>query len=156
MHLNCQALLRAMEDAVCITDALNSWTEDLLPHITTLANKGLEDNHLEVSIKHYHNMVYLFFIPNITDIIVNYMEEPQQLPIPQQVPFALHNLGSTSFKALTSDDPITFAFDANHPGDGWQKYDASNPCIYPLVFVNKLGQAEAVTHTSLQAKGDEI
>ena len=65
-----------MEDTVRITDAFNSWTADLLPHITTLANEGLEDDHLEVSIKHYHDVVHLFFIPNITDIIINYMEEP--------------------------------------------------------------------------------
>jgi hypothetical protein len=144
-----------MEDAVRITDAFNSWTADLLPHITTLANEGLEDDHLEVSIKHYHDVVHLFFIPNITDIIINYMEEPQQSPIPQQVPFTLRNPGSTSFKALTSDDPITFAFDANHPGDGWEKYDASNPRQYPLIFINELSQAEAATYVSLQAKGDE-
>jgi hypothetical protein len=144
-----------MEDASKITEAFNAWTTDLLPHITTLANQGLDDDVLDVAVSSYHDVLHLFFIPNITDIIENYMEEPQESPIPQQVPLTLRNPGATSFKALTSDNPIDVAFDRDHPGDGWQKYDASNTRMYPLVFVNEQGLAEAATYISLQAKGDE-
>jgi hypothetical protein len=87
--LNCHIILQAMEAITCITDAFKAWTAGLLPTITILANQGLNNKPLNVNIKDYHNVLRLYFIPNITDIISKYLEEPQT-PIPLTIPLLYH------------------------------------------------------------------
>ena len=155
VRLNCRALLRATWDMSRLNKAFEAWTQDLLPSIVSLANQGLDNEPIDLDIKDYNDVLHLFFIPNITDVLEDYMEEPQTSPIPPTVPL-LHCIASGSKPdSLSSDEPQVIAQDPKHPGQGWEKFDPTNTSQYPLVFVNELGQVEAATYVSFKVVEDE-
>ena len=144
-----------MEDANRIAQALEAWTTDLLPTITTLANQDVEDETLEVNIRDYNNVLHLFFVPNIANVIQPYLDEPQFSPAPSCVPLLQRISAGSEPDSLSSDNPIEFVDNLDHPGDGWEKFDAADTSHYPLVFINERGEAETAAYISYQVQGDE-
>jgi hypothetical protein len=129
--------------------------DGLLPTIMVLTNQGLEDEVLDINIKEYHDILHLFYIPTLTDILLCYMDKEQPLPCPL-TPVVHHGLAASPISITSSGNhPLAIVTDLDHPSKGWKKFDAANLRHYPLVFMNEFGQAEAAKYIAYQPIGDE-
>jgi hypothetical protein len=138
-----------------LTKAFDTWTDGLLPVITVLANQGLDNESFDMDIKEYHDVLHLFYIPTLTDVLLRYMDD-EQPPACPPTPIIHRGLAASPISVTSSGDhPFTFVTDTDHPGKGWEKFDAANLRHYPLVFINELGQAEAAKYITYQPIRDE-
>ena len=59
----CRALLRAMEAQERLGNALEVWTENLLPAINILGNDGLDDQTFSTTFRDFAAIQHLFLVP---------------------------------------------------------------------------------------------
>jgi len=142
----CQALLKVMEQQECVTGALSAWTEDLMGAINILGNDRLNDKSFKTTYRDFKAVQHLFFVSCILDLTEPYMDD-DSINSDEPVRFTQYQptvTRSTSpSKSIRLAPPLTSNLqDPDHPGEGWVRYDGTQPHLYPIVFLNKEGQAE--------------
>ena len=135
-----------MEQQECVTGALSAWTEDLIGAINILGNDGLNDETFETTYHDFKSVQHLFFVPHVLDLTEPYISD-NSVNSDEPVRFAQYQ--PTVTRSTSPSESIHLApllasnlQDPDHPGEGWVRYDGTQPHLYPIVFLNKEGQAE--------------
>jgi len=135
-----------MSQQQAVSGVLSAWTEDIMGAINILGNDGLNDETFETTYHDFKVVQHLFFIPRILDLIDPYMSN-NSVNTDEPIRFAQYNptvTRSTSpSKSIRLAPPLASDLqDPDHPGEGWVRYDGTQPYLYPTVFPNKEGLAE--------------
>jgi len=147
---NCQALLEAMEAHQRLENALEAWTEGLMPAINILGNDGLDDQIFTTSFRDFSAVQHLFFVPQILTEVEPFLDNDSVQSDPPESLAARYNptiSQSSAPSPITINPPLSKEFeDPTYPGEGWALFDAGNPGHYPLVFSNNEGQSEVAKY----------
>ena len=144
----CQALLKAMEAQEKLGNALEVWTENLLPTINILGNNGLDDETFSTTFHDFSAVQHLFLVPQVLNEIEPFMHDDSvQSNEPVHLAECYNPTTSLSMSPSSSpvqlDPPLSTELDnPTHPGVGWALFNAGNTGHYPLVFLNKQDQPE--------------
>ena len=157
----CRALLKAMEAQERLGNALEVWTENLLPAINILGNDGLDDKTFSTTFRDFSAVQHLFLVPQILDEIEPFMrdnsvqsDEPVHLAQRYNPTVSLSTSPSSSPVQL--DPPLSAELDnPTHPGVGWALFDAGNTGHYPLVFLNEQDQPEVAKYICFRTVDEE-
>jgi len=151
----CQALLKVMEQQERVTGALSAWTEDLMGAINILGNDGLDDESFKTTYRDFKVVQHLFFVPHILDLTEPYIDDDS---VNSDEPIRFTQYQPTVTRSTSPSESIRLAplltsdlQDPDHPGEGWVWYDGTQPHLYPIVFLNKEGQAETAQYISYRS-----
>jgi len=144
-----------MEQQERVSGALSTWTEDLMGAINILGNDGLDDETFKTTYRNFKAVQHLFFVPHVLDLTEPYMAD-DSINSDEPIRFAQYQptiTRSTSpSKSICLAPPlISDLQDPDHPGEGWVQYDGTQPHLYPIVFLNKEGQAETAQYISYRS-----
>jgi len=155
----CQALLKVMEQQERVTGALSAWMEDLMGAINILGNDGLDDKSFKTTYRDFKAVQHLFFIPRILDLTEPYMDDDS---VNSDEPACFAQYQPTVTRSTSPSESIRLAppltsdlQDPDHPGKGWVWYDGTQPHLYPIVFLNKEGQAETAQYISYRSINED-
>jgi len=155
----CQALLKVMEQQERVSGAISMWTEDLMGAINILGNNGLNDETFETTYRDFKAVQHLFFVPHVLDLTGPYMSD-NSINSNKPIHFAQYQptiTRSTSpSESICLAPPLTSNLqDPDHPREGWVQYDGTQPYLYPIVFLNKEGQAETAQYISYRSINED-
>jgi len=127
--------------------------------INILGNDGLDDETFETTYHDFKAVQHLFFIPRILDLTELYMSD-DSVNSDEPVHFAQYQLtitrSTSPSESIRLTPPLTSDLqDPDHPGEGWVWYDGTQPHLYPIVFLNKEGQAEVAWYISYRSIGKD-
>jgi len=146
----CQALLKAMEEHQRLENALEAWTEGLMPAISILGNNGLDDQIFMTSFRDFSAVQHLFFVPQVLTEVEPFLDDDSVQNDPPESLGARYNptISQTSSPSpITINPPLSDELnDPTHPGKGWALFDSGNPGHYPLSFINDKGQPETAKY----------
>ena len=142
-----------------VSGALSAWTEDLMGAINILGNDGLDDETFETTYHDFKAVQHLFFVPRIIDLINPYMSE-DSVNTDEPVRFAQYNptvsRSTSPSESIRLAPPLTSDLqDPDHPGEGWIRYDGTQPHLYPIVFLNEEGFAETAKYISYRSINED-
>jgi len=148
-----------MEQQEHVSGALSAWTEDLMKAINILGNDGLDDKTFKTTYRDFKVVQHLFFVPCILDLTEPYISE-DSINSDEPVCFAQYQLtvtrSTSPSESILLAPPLTSDLqDPDHPGEGWVQYDSTQPHLYPIVFLNKEGQAETAQYISYRSIGED-
>jgi len=127
-----------------LKNALEAWTEGLMPAINILGNDGLDDEVFTTSFQDFSAVQHLFFIPQILTEVEPFLDDDSVQSNPPESLGARYNptiSKSSTPSPITINPPLSDKLnDPTYPGKGWALFDAGNPGHYPLTFVNDKGQ----------------
>jgi len=139
-----------MEAHQRLKNALEAWTEGLMPAINILGNDGLDDQIFTTSFRDFSTVQHLFFVPQILTEVEPFLDDNS---VQSDPPESLGGRYNPTISKASSPSPITINSplsdklnDPTYPGEGWALFDAGNPGHYPLTFVNDEGQPEVAKY----------
>jgi hypothetical protein len=133
----CWAILCYRQANPLLSDAMRTWTNDLLPAITSLSYAMGQEEPLCAPSK-YNEIVHLAWVPSFVNLINPYYKSP--------IDEAPMLLVTTPSQLSIIDTGIQVEEDTDHPGDNWMLFDSTNQGHYQLIFSNKQGQAEVAKY----------
>ena len=117
---------------------MKAWTDHLVPAINALAL--ITPNDLPpVPLEEYNAIAHLAWVPPFVDHIEQYREDPTD-----EAPSIIRI--NTPSQISVTEAGVQANEDADHPGDDWMLFDATNPGHYQLIFSNEQGQAEVARY----------
>jgi len=127
--------------------------------INILGNNGLDDKTFETTYRNFKAVQHLFFVPHVLDLTEPYMSD-DSINSNEPVRFAQYQptiTRSTSpSKSICLAPPLTSDLqDPDHPGEGWVRYNGTQPYLYPIVFLNEEGHAEMAQFISYCSIGED-
>jgi len=133
-----------------LKNALEAWTEGLMPAINILGNDGLDDEVFTTSFQDFSAVQHLFFVPQILTEVEPFLDDDSVQSNPPESLGAWYNptiSKSSTPSPITINPPLSDKLnDPTYPGKGWALFDAGNPGHYPLTFVNDKGQPEVAKY----------
>ena len=156
---NCQALLKAMEAHQRLENALEAWTEELMPAINILGNNGIDDTVFTTSFRDFSAVQHLFFVPQILTEVEPFLDDNSVQSDPPESLAAWYNptiSQSSSPSPITINPPLSDELNnPAYPGEGWALFDTGNPRHYPLAFVNDEGQPEVAKYICFRSTEED-
>jgi len=142
-----------------LENALEAWTEGLMPAINILGNDGLDDQIFTTSFQDFSAVQHLFFVPQVLTEVEPFLDNNS---IQSNPPKSLGARYNPTISQTSSPSPITInpplsdeLNDPTYPGEGWALFDAGNPGHYPLSFVNDEGQPEVAKYICFRSTEED-
>jgi len=142
-----------------LENALEAWTEGLMPTINILGNDGLDDEVFTTSFRDFSAVQHLFFVPQILTEVEPFLDNDSVQSDPPESLGAWYNptiSKASSPSPITINPPLSDELnDPTYPGEGWALFDAGNPRHYPLTFVNDEGQPEVAKYICFRSTEED-